>query len=127
MRERWAFLNTVTRRSAVAVLVSGALAPLRTLATKTKADVAKVLDGYDARKADYAHYLKKKGEDDPTKVAAAKDGYVGARAAAVDALAEAKTERDKAVADAACCLAAVHAELFGATADYVRLAARKEI
>jgi len=49
MRERWAFLNTVTRRSAVAVLVSGALDPLRTLATETRAGVARALELHWAR------------------------------------------------------------------------------
>ena len=49
MARRWAYLNTVTRRSAVAVLIRGALDPLRTIATITKAETAKALAAYDCR------------------------------------------------------------------------------
>ncbi|KAH8098722.1 hypothetical protein JL720_1685 [Aureococcus anophagefferens] len=92
-RERWAYLNAVVRRSAAGVLVECCLDPLRTLATATKRTVTGALASYDARRADYAHFLKRgPPKDAPDALDRARADYDLARRAALDAIAAALDE-----------------------------------
>ncbi|KAH8067247.1 hypothetical protein JL721_7651 [Aureococcus anophagefferens] len=119
-RERWAYLNAVVRRSAAGVLVECCLDPLRTLATATKRTVTGALASYDARRADYAHFLKRgPPKDAPDALDRARADYDLARRAALDAIAAALDAYTALVSDVACCVAAVHAELVAAAAGYV--------
>ncbi|KAH8045078.1 hypothetical protein JL722_14388 [Aureococcus anophagefferens] len=119
-RERWAYLNAVVRRSAAGVLVECCLDPLRTLATATKRTVTGALASYDARRADYAHFLKRgPPKDAPDALDRARADYDLARRAALDAIAAALDAYRELVEDVACCVAAVHAELVAAAAGYV--------
>ena len=119
-RERWAYLNAVVRRSAAGVLVECCLDPLRTLATATKRTVTGALASYDARRADYAHFLRRgPPKDAPDALDRARADYDLARRAALDAIAAARDEYRELAKDVACCVAAVHAELVAAAAGYV--------
>ena len=79
---------------------------------------------YDSKRADYVYYLKRAGAEKETpdhvaKLGCAKGDYEAARRRAVDAMSRTRASKERVVADASCCLAAVHAELFGVSADYV--------
>ena len=111
--ERWAYLNKVGRRSAMAILVKYGLDPLRGLHFEDMGSAKYKLDSYDKARA----ALRKKPSAELSQRKAT------AREAALTAMATCFTKFDVVQQDIARALVAAHAELLSATAEYLDEAA----
>ncbi|KAJ8611018.1 hypothetical protein CTAYLR_007062 [Chrysophaeum taylorii] len=115
-KERWAYATNVVRRSAVAIVVTHALDPLRELAGEESAAVRRALEAYDGARAEYFHQSTSVSSEDETATAARRRD--AARDQALQALETICARYDAVVVEAACALAAAHAEFLAAVADF---------